>query len=256
MGQRDQSILKLQTDLSQVQEKYASALEEKKIERDELERLNDRVRQQSAELDELRESNDALESRRVHIEKELKQTQYDYETSQQELAKRDKQIESLKAEWTSSARAHDDEMLTYKQSYRVLSDELTHTKNELVDVLSKIEELKLNAAQLNNELAGKSDECESAHRELARLDGVCRDYENKLYSYTNDLSASRGQLDNVNAELAQLNTRLAESEGRYERALDNIAQLEHNIQFLDATVQDYTQKVQLCSHLIQLDFLL
>lgn len=243
VSQRDQMIFKLQTEYSSMQEKYSNALEENKIEHEELERLNSRIRQQSQDLDEMRFANDCLETKRGQLEKEIKQMQYDYEVCQQELLKRDKQIENIKFEWTTSIKNHEEEVRSYKQSYQILNDELTHTKNELREVLSKINDLKLDVNLLNNELEGKKDELASARNEISRLDGVCRDYDNKLYSFTNELSAARGQLENSSSEIDQLRERLKESQTLYDRAADSINELEHSVKFHEETVSDCKSKV-------------
>lgn len=243
VGQRDQTIMKLQNELSLTQEKHSSAMEESHMLRDEVDRLNHRIRQQSSDLDEMRSSNDTLENKRMQLDKELKQLQIDYEITQQEVSKREKQLENVKLEWTNNIRHHEDEVRSYKQSYQILNDELTHTKTELQEVLAKINDLKHNLNLLNSELEGKKDECEEARGEISRLNETCRDYENKLYSYTNDLSAAKGQLENVNAQLNHFKSRLDETQSRYEQALNTIDELEHSIQFLNETIEDYRIKV-------------
>lgn len=243
VGQRDQAIMKLQNELSLAQEKYSAAVEETQLHRDELERLNQRIRQQSADLDEMRSSNDTLESRRTQLDRELKQLQIDYEITQQEVSKREKQLENVKLEWTNNIRHHEDEVRSYKQSYQILNDELTHTKTELQEVLVKINDLKHNLNVLNSELEAKNEENENARDEIDRLNETCRNYENKLYSYTNDLSAAKGQLENVNAQLNHFKERLDETQGRYEQALNTIDELEHSVQFLNETISDYKNRV-------------
>ncbi len=229
VSQRDQSLIKLQSELNMLSEKYASSLDELKIQQEEIERLNQRIKKQSNDIRELQTANDRLEEKRISTDKSLKQYEYDVETFKQELTKKDRAIENIKAEWTNNIRNHEEEIKGYKQNYQILNEELAHTRSELNEFLNKITNLKQQTNELSTDLDVKNQEREQLNDELSKYEKLAKEQDAKICQYTSEINGLRNSLDSCNSQLHHLNLKLSDMDNKYEHALKHCERLEANL---------------------------
>lgn len=225
--QRDQTILKIQTELNLLNEKYTSTLDEIKIQQDELERLHTRIKKQSNDLKDMQNMNDRLDEKNTHKDKMIKQLEYEIEQAKQDTGKREKQIEAIKSDWTLNIRNHEDEIKGYKQSYQILSEELNHTKSDLADFMNKITCLKQKINDLSDGLECKSTENSSLRTEIERYEHVCRDQESKLCHLSSELCVTKSYLENTQIEHEKMMVKLQDLQNRYESLLVQLERTEN-----------------------------
>ena len=236
--------MKLQSELSVMQEKYAVSLDELQIQRDELERLVARVRSQSAEIKELQTAGEQQEARRCAAEKQAKQLEYDMDIYKQEIGKQDKMIESIKSDWSTGIRNHEEEIKGYKQSYQILNDELAHTKRELAEFTGRISSLKQQASELSNGLEHKSVENEHLSTDLDKTQALCALQEAKLSECGAELAGARATIEHVQTALADANAKLADAERRCEQAAKNQEQQENLSKNLSDSLTELKKRVR------------
>lgn len=241
--QRDQTIIKIQSDYNLLHEKYASSLDELKIQQEEIERLNQRIKKQSNDLKEMQSINDRLEEKRVNMDKLIKQLEYEIEIDKQERAKQEKTIENIKADWTANIRIHEEEIKGYKQSYQILNEELAHTKADLSDFSNKITNLKQQVNELSGCLEAKNEENKNLNNEMSKFEQICKDQESKICQYSSELCITRSNLENAQVENSKLNSKLEEVSHRYEHAMQNIERLENGTKCLNETVIEFKFKM-------------
>ena len=87
VSQRDQTIIKQQSDINLMHEKYSSSLDEIKIQQEEMERLNQRIKKQSGDLKDYQSANDRLEDKKENLNKHIKELEYEIEIYKQDLTK-------------------------------------------------------------------------------------------------------------------------------------------------------------------------
>ncbi len=245
VAQRDQQLIKLQSDLNLISEKYSSSLDELKIQEEELERLNSRVKKQSNDMKDMQALNDKLDDRSNNLEKQLKQSLYDNEMYKQEILNNEKHIENLKAEWTNNIRNHEEEIKGYKQNYQILNEELTHTKSELNDFMNKIQILKQKMNDLNMDLEEKCKQNESLTSDLNKYEFICKEQEAKIGQQSTDLAMFKSQTEIASQQINQMNYKLNEAENKNQQLIKNIDHLEHNANCLNEIIMELKFKVRI-----------
>lgn len=220
--QKDQSIIKVKTDLNLINEKYSSTLDEIRIQQEEIDRLNQRVTKQSTDLKEMQDLNDKLDDKNCQKDKLLKQYEYELEQVKQEVAKKEKQIEIIKSDWTMNIRNHEEEIKGYKQSYQILSEELNRTKSDLADFMNKITNLKQKINELSEGLECKNTENSGLRSEIERYEQLTRENEAKICQLSSDLCVTRSYYDNNQNELENLSIKFHELQERYQTVLSQL----------------------------------
>lgn len=220
--QKDQNIVKVRSDLNLVNEKYASTLDEIRIQQEEIDRLNQRVTKQSTDLKEMQDLNDKLDDKNCQKDKLLKQYEYELEQVKQEVIKKEKQIEIIKSDWTMNIRNHEEEIKGYKQSYQILSEELNRTKSDLADFMNKITSLKQKINDLSEGLECKNTENSGLRSEIERYEQLTREQEGKIYKLSSDLCVTRSYFDNNQNELEKLSSKFHELQERYQTVLSQL----------------------------------
>ena len=243
VSQRDQSLIKLQSDLNLMQEKYSSSLEEVKIQQDEIERLNMRIKSQSSDLKEIQSINDHMEEKLNNSTQLNKQREYEIEIYKQDLSKQDKQIENIKAEWTANIRNHEEEITGYKQNFQILNEELAHTKSDLSEFMSKISTLKMQVSELSVGLESKTEENERLIHGLKKYETICKEQEAKICQYSSELSMSGNQNENLSFQIESLCSKLEQTESKHQQALKNNDKLEMSLKKLQETLIELKFKV-------------
>lgn len=243
VSNRDQTIMKLQNEFNVMQEKYLTSLDEFKIQQEEIERLNNRIKKQSNDRKDLEQMNDKLEEKILQSEKNAKQLEYEIEIYKQDLAKQNKIIDNIKAEWANNVRNHEEEIKGYKQNYQILNEELAHTKTELTEFMNKITSLKQQANELSNGLDNKNEENENLHCEVNRYEKICQEQESKICQYSSELNIIKNQLETANMQINQLNVKLGDYESKYDIACKANEKQENNINNLNETIMELKFKL-------------
>ncbi len=243
VAQRDQTIIKYQSDINLVHEKYASSLDEIKIQQEEIERLNNRIKKQSGDLRDYQSANDRLEDRKEELNKHIKELEYEIEMYKQDLAKQEKTIENIKSEWTSNIRNHEEEIKGYKQNFQILNEELSHTKTDLNDFMNKIAMLKQQVNELSSLLNNKNEENERLCQDLTRFESICKEQDSKICQYLSELSVYRGHYESATNQIALLNNKLDDTENKYEQSLKNTDKLEINLKNYNEQIIELKFKV-------------
>jgi chromosome segregation ATPase len=226
-------------------EKYSSSLDEIKIQQEEMERLNQRIKKQSGDLKDYQQANDKLEDKKENLNKHIKELEYEIEIYKQDLFKQDKTIESIKADWTNNIRNHEEEIKGYKQNFQILNEELSHTKTDLNDFMSKISSLKQQVNELSSLLDNRNQENERLCHDLNKYETICKEQDSKICQYLSELSVYRGHYENATNQIALLNNKLDETENKYEQSLKNIDKLDTNNKNLNEQLIEFKFKVML-----------
>lgn len=191
----------------------------------------------------MQSQNDRLDDKRSNMDKEIKQKEYEIEMYKQDIAKQEKTIENIKTEWTNNIRNHEEEIKGYKQSYQILSEELSHTKKDLNEFLSKIASLKQNVNELSDSLENKNEENEQLSSDLNKFEKICNEQESKICQYSSELSALKNHYENLNNQNSHLNAKLAEMDNKYDQELKNSERLENTLKNLNEIIIELKFKV-------------
>jgi chromosome segregation ATPase len=248
VSQRDQNLIKLQSDLNLMQEKYSSSLEEVKIQQDEIERLNMRIKSQSSDLKDIQSINDHMEEKLNNSTQLNKQREYEIEIYKQDLSKQDKQIENIKAEWTANIRNHEEEIKGYKQNFQILNEELAHTKSDLSEFMSKISTLKMQVSELSVGLESKTEENERLIHGLKKYETICKEQEAKICQYSSELSMSGNQNENLSFQIENLCSKLEQTESKHQQALKSNDKLEMSLKKLQESLIELKFKVNIFNY--------
>lgn len=243
VSQRDQNLIKLQSDLNILQEKYSSCVEEVRIQQEEIDRLNARTKKQSSDFKELQAAYDALEDKNTCLEKHIKQLEYELEITKLNVANHERTIENIKTEWANNIRNHEEEVKGYKQNYQILSEDLSNTKSELNDYMNKVNCLKQKVAELNIDLDTKTQLNENLNSDLNKYEFICKEQEAKICQYCTDISMLKGHLDHANSQIGQMNVRYNELETKYDHALKAIDKLEASVNCLNEVIMELKFKM-------------
>lgn len=236
VAQRDQTIINLKSELSSTNEKHHSSLQEINIQTEEIDRLNSRIKAIGYDLKEVQAIKDHLETRNNGLEQKIQQRDYDIEVHKKDLAKQEKQIENIKSEWSGNIRNYEEEIKGYKQNFQILNEELSHTKADLSEFMSRINLLKQQTVELNSGLERKSHENESLRETIRRLESVCKEQGAKINEYINELTLVKNRFEVANNQVENLCLKLNDAEQKEELSHKANERLEVNLKGLQETI--------------------
>jgi len=151
-------------------------------------------------------------------------------------------MENARAEWSAGARNYEEEIRGYKQNFQILNEELAHTKADLGDFASRIDNLKGQVNELNSGLAKKGDENAGLVATVRKYETLCGEQEERMRNCLGELSASRAEGERARAEVEGLVRRAAEMEQREEAIQRQLAKSEEGGRQLQEAVIEWKFK--------------
>lgn len=233
---RDQNIINLRSDYQLVNEKYQSAQQELKIQQEEIERLNGRIKNLQYDVKEVQAINDHMDTTKTGLENILKQKDYDIEMLKQDLVKQERQMENMKADWTANVRNHEEEIRGYKQNFQSLNEELAHTKNDLVEFMEKINMLKAQVADQNADLHCKANENERMDEKLKQYELLIKQQEQKIKELVESLTSAKNKFEKANNQVENLCLKVNDLEHKEDISNKTLDKYERNFKDLQENI--------------------
>uniref|UniRef100_W5N7L2 Uncharacterized protein n=1 Tax=Lepisosteus oculatus TaxID=7918 RepID=W5N7L2_LEPOC len=149
---RDQAILQLKTDLKMVEEKYSGSQEELGLHESEVTRLNQKLKCLQREVRELWDKCSQQEDSLNQADKEKQHLQHELEMCKQQITNHMQTMEQMHCDLDAAKQSHCTDLERWNQKSLLLQQQLGVATEELQEMHGKVQEQKVLAQQLREEL--------------------------------------------------------------------------------------------------------
>ncbi|MBN3313958.1 PMFBP protein, partial [Atractosteus spatula] len=243
VNNRDQAILQLKTDLKMVEEKYSGSQEELGLHESEVTRLNQKLKCLQREVRELWDKCSQQEDSLNQADKEKQHLQHELEMCKQQIANHMQTMEQMHCDLDAAKQSHCTDLERWNHKSLLLQQQLVVVTEELQETHGKVQEQKVLAQQLREELCNAQTLYQEAVCKVQRGEELAKERAEEAALFRRERDGLQVKLDESNAVAKAHQSTADIFRQKYQASMDKVQQQEGQIQSLEEEVKDYNNQV-------------